>query len=67
MLEDISFNSAVANELLCGITKLNIAVTGLESFGIRGIIGLDKALDESAIEQIVEKCSNLKNFCLTGS
>ena len=66
-LEDINFNQAVANELLDGISKLNIPETGLRSFGIRGILGLDQALDESTFEQIVEKCSNLKQFCLTGS
>ena len=48
------------------MAKLNIAETGLESFGLRTIYGVDRALDETAFRQIVSKCSNLKNFVFNG-
>ena len=48
------------------MAKLNIAKTGLESFGFRIIYGVEKPLDETAFRQIVKKCSNLKNFVFNG-
>ena len=52
----------IANEIFDAISKLRIAPEGLESLSLMGVLGLETALNETACENFVTICRNLKSI-----
>ena len=50
------------NEFFDCLSSLNFQEAGLESFSLRYVEGIDKAMDEAVVDKFVDKCKALKTF-----
>ena len=61
-IDSIESSTATMNELFDCLSSLNIPEAGLESFSLRYVEGINKAMDEGVVNKFVGKCKALKNF-----